>query len=294
MSAFRSAAAGNDHQEWGELAVGFALNSLEPEDEHRFTAHLPRCAACAATVDDTRTVMGELSYAVSAAEPPPSLRAAILSAIDHTPQLPGADMPAQPARQPARAADASRAPGPGTADEGGNSAVTSLSRWRDRRRAGRLPVLAAAASLVLMVALLAQNINLLGNNDDLQGRLRTTQAISQCSQDDSCRVIPLKSTENGATLATALIREDDAQLVVTGMKPNNVDAQTYVLWQVLEDGPKLPLRTFDVTGDEPALVPLDDPPAGLSTTAAFAVTLEAGRKAPAEGSSPIVVGTVEA
>ncbi len=298
MTASGSASSREDHQEWEELAVGFALNSLEPEDEHAFAKHLPGCAKCARAVEETREVMAELSYAVSVKEPPASLRAAIVSAIERARSVQGAAEPHDSADSWSRSrsqAPADPAPGvPRPSGDAGGAAVTSLSQWRDRRRIGRLPILAAAASLVLMVALVAQNISLLGNNGELQRQVRTTQAISACSQDSRCTVIPLKSTGDGKTLATALVRQDGAELVVTGMKPNDVETQTYVLWQVLEDGPKLPVRTFDVTGDEPALIRVDDPPAGLAATAAFAVTLEAGRKAPPEGSSPIVVGAVQA
>ncbi|OMQ15866.1 anti-sigma factor, partial [Modestobacter sp. VKM Ac-2676] len=52
---------GDDHRAWDELAVGWALHALEPEDEDRFAAHLPGCAHCARTVADTQQVMGTLA-----------------------------------------------------------------------------------------------------------------------------------------------------------------------------------------------------------------------------------------
>src|SRR3712207_7218554 len=42
--------APEDHREFDELAVGWALHALEPEDETVFSAHLATCARCADTV----------------------------------------------------------------------------------------------------------------------------------------------------------------------------------------------------------------------------------------------------
>jgi hypothetical protein len=36
-----------DHQRYDELAVGWALHALEPEDEAAFARHLSGCARCA-------------------------------------------------------------------------------------------------------------------------------------------------------------------------------------------------------------------------------------------------------
>ena len=44
-----------EHAPFDELAVGWALHALEPEDEALFVAHLAGCERCAATVAETRT-----------------------------------------------------------------------------------------------------------------------------------------------------------------------------------------------------------------------------------------------
>ena len=36
----------DEHRSWDELAVGWALHALEPEDEALFAAHLASCARC--------------------------------------------------------------------------------------------------------------------------------------------------------------------------------------------------------------------------------------------------------
>ena len=52
-----------------ELAVGWALHALEPEDEAVFAVHLPGCARCAATVAETTELMGAMARDLPAAEP---------------------------------------------------------------------------------------------------------------------------------------------------------------------------------------------------------------------------------
>ena len=47
----------DDHREFDELAVGWALHALEPEDEDAFAVHLPGCARCAETVAEATELM---------------------------------------------------------------------------------------------------------------------------------------------------------------------------------------------------------------------------------------------
>jgi anti-sigma-K factor RskA len=66
------------HDEWDELAAGYALHALEPDEEQRFTEHLATCAECAATLGDHELVaaqLGSLAYDSEGSEEPPSWRA---------------------------------------------------------------------------------------------------------------------------------------------------------------------------------------------------------------------------
>ena len=58
----------DEHEAFDELAVGWALHALEPEDEAAFTAHLAGCRQCAQTVAETAEVMAALATDLPAAE----------------------------------------------------------------------------------------------------------------------------------------------------------------------------------------------------------------------------------
>jgi anti-sigma-K factor RskA len=72
------------HDEWDELAAGYALHVLTPDDEARFVSHLEDCAECAASIRDFDFVAAQLGsiahYPEAAAEPPTweSLRASVV------------------------------------------------------------------------------------------------------------------------------------------------------------------------------------------------------------------------
>ena len=48
------------HDQWDELAAGYALHALEPDEELRFTEHLAGCAECAASLRDHDLVAAQL------------------------------------------------------------------------------------------------------------------------------------------------------------------------------------------------------------------------------------------
>ena len=51
------------HSEYEELAAGYVLGALEPDDEHVFQQHLGGCPVCEANVRELEAVVGELAYA---------------------------------------------------------------------------------------------------------------------------------------------------------------------------------------------------------------------------------------
>jgi len=79
--------AGEHHKECdqGEVAVGWALHALEPEEESGFARHLPRCADCTDRVAATAAMAAVLAAGVDQLEPPPRLREAIIVAARTSP-----------------------------------------------------------------------------------------------------------------------------------------------------------------------------------------------------------------
>src|SRR3954471_20724839 len=77
----------SDHDHWEQLAAGFAVDALEPEERADFTAHLASCAHCQQLVDEHSLVAAQLgSLAGDDVSPPPW--SAIRAGVVGEPQLP--------------------------------------------------------------------------------------------------------------------------------------------------------------------------------------------------------------
>ncbi|MBV8257096.1 MAG: anti-sigma factor [Actinobacteria bacterium] len=62
-----------------ELTAGYALHALDPQDESEYVEHLATCERCRAELAAFQETAGALALAVDPVEPPPALRARILS-----------------------------------------------------------------------------------------------------------------------------------------------------------------------------------------------------------------------
>lgn len=106
------------HEEFAALAVGWALDALEPADQDRFERHQVSCPDCRAEVAAALGVATELAYGVPDTEPPPALRLRVLAATTQpverptrmrptrmrpTPERPTPERPALPTGSPATA-----------------------------------------------------------------------------------------------------------------------------------------------------------------------------------------------
>ena len=81
------------HSEFEELAAGYVLGALEPDDEHDFRRHLDGCATCEANVRELEAVVGELAYAAPPVDPPDTLWAGIRREIEPEAARRGAAQP---------------------------------------------------------------------------------------------------------------------------------------------------------------------------------------------------------
>lgn len=71
-----------------ELAAGYALHALEPEELRQFEAHLAGCARCRARVAAFADTAAELAFSLPAASAPSgAVRAALLDRIATEPQV---------------------------------------------------------------------------------------------------------------------------------------------------------------------------------------------------------------
>jgi anti-sigma-K factor RskA len=193
------------HSEFEELAAGYVLGALEPDDEHAFQQHLGGCSACEANVRELEAVVGELAYAVPPADPPDTLWAGIRREI-------------RP--EAARRAAIPAVPGP--------------PAGAGARRLRLLPALAAAAAILLVVALSLWNLNLRDQNAVYRDRVAALERATQLANDPTASLVTLDD-QPGTTGAQATViastRQDRGVLLIENLPPLQRN-RVYELWGI--------------------------------------------------------------
>ncbi|SNS62509.1 Putative zinc-finger [Geodermatophilus saharensis] len=310
----------DDHQTFDELAVGWALHALEPEDEAVFGAHLATCPRCARTVAETAEVMSALAGDLPAAEPSERLRERLRDAVERTEQLPppaGAEPapPAPPALPPVPPAPPggrrrTDVPGAGPTAAGSTAAGSTAAGRRatgfpdytspvpgpgaDPRSVWRrvLPNALVAAAVAAILALGTWTVVLGSARDDAQAvATRQAEVIDALLEPGRAAIAPVVDTEGQDVLATVVARDGRVQVVTDGLRVNDSSDSTYVVWGIAGDGP-VALGTFDVISPQTDLRTVESAPTGSDAYDAYAISIEPGRQAPAEPSEVVADGQV--
>ena len=194
------------HSEYEELAAGYVLGALEPDDEHVFQQHMGGCPVCEANVRELEAVVGELAYAAPPVDPPDTVWAGIRREI-------------RPEAAPRRAAIPA-APGAPSGTGG--------------RRRRLLQALAAVAAVVLVVALSLWNLNLRDQNVVYRDRVAALERATQLANDPTAALVKLDD-QPGTTGAQATViassRQDRGVLLVQNLPPLQRN-RVYELWGV--------------------------------------------------------------
>jgi anti-sigma-K factor RskA len=245
------------HASYDELAVGYALSALEPDDEQQFVAHLRGCAVCARALAEHTETLAHLAYAAEAETPPPSVLEGIRAGV----------------------AASGRA--------GAFPAPLSLDAARQRRsRSTRLmtATLGAAAAVALIVGLVFVR-GLMADRDNQQTVNDRLAAAVRSLTEPNARLIDLKGDGGHGTL---ILNGQNVSLVMAGMPRNDTKNSVYVLWEQTTFGDVSAVGVFDVKDDDLAVATLQlkqDP----TTVHAFMVTKESGRVAPPRTTQPVLV-----
>jgi hypothetical protein len=283
---------GGDHESYDELAVGWALHALEPEDEAVFGLHLPDCARCARTVAETSEVMAAMAADLPPAEPSGALRDRLRAALGGSRQIRRAALPAVPPA-PAPPGSAERpADGPEEARLAG--VLGASPAWRPARirpagRRGRVPQALVAAAAAVVVGLGAWNVVLSTSRQQVQEtaaeQLRIVDALLVHGQ---ATIAPL-SDPGGHRVATVVARHGQLQVVTSGLAVNDAASTTYVVWGTRQGAP-VPLGTFDVVRPRLDLRTVGSDRTGLDGFSGYAISLEPGRKAPSSPTEIVARG----
>ena len=183
-----------NHSDYEQLAAGYVLGALEPDDEHVFQQHLGGCPQCEASVRELEEVVGELAYAAPPADPPATLWASIRREV----------RPERRRTQP-----------------------------RPRRGvAPLLARLAAAAAIVAVAALSVWNLNLRDQNAVYRDRVAALERATELANDPGASLVTLDD-QAGTTGARATViassRQDRGVLLIENLPPLQRN-RVYELW----------------------------------------------------------------
>ena len=299
MSADPRARRGGDHVLFDELAVGWALHSLEPEDEALFVRHLPDCARCARTVSETSEVMAALAADLPAAEPSARLGERLRAAVERTDQVRGTapdDAPDladladlddfdEPVAEPA---PPRRATGfPAYEHVGAAGRQPAPTPWRRM-----LPSILVAAAVVVILALGTWNVMLSEARTSAEADARQQSEVVHKVLQPGQATIARLSDERGHEVATVVARSGSVQVVTDGLGVNDRTRFVYVVWGVRGSG-AVPIGTFDVVRSQMDLNTVgSSDESGLDGYPEYAISLEHGREAPTVPSDVVARGQV--
>jgi anti-sigma-K factor RskA len=210
-----------NHSEYEQLAAGYVLGALEPDDEHVFQRHLGGCSECEANVRDLEEVVGTLAYAAPPVDPPETLWASIQREVRHEARPDARRAPPRPQPQPR---------------------VVRPRRWASPLVAR----LAAAAAIVLVAALSVWNLNLRDENAGYRDRVTALEQATRLLNEPNTSLATLK----GSTQAQATVLASTAQgrgvLIVDNLPPLQRD-KVYELWGIPDGGNGRPQKAHVFT-----------------------------------------------
>lgn len=205
-----------------DLAPLYAVDALEPDESARFEEHLSQCPQCRSELKDYAEVGAQLA-AGAAAEPPPDLRASVLSAIAST-------------------GSSSSTP---RSDGGPSGAQVIPLRGRRNRRGFRLLAGAAAAAVVAGAALGGWNLGV--RSEQQQEQLEAQQEDRETRLLSAPDVTTHRIDVDGRAATLVVSRAQDAALFVAADLPDPGEGREYQLW--LLDG-ETPLPDVHFAGGE--------------------------------------------
>lgn len=232
----------HDRQHPRDGLTAYALDALEASERAPIEAHLASCPECPDLVDQYRSVLSLLPYALAPQAPPPGAKAALLTRARGQP----APTPLRPARPRPRLA-----------------AFIRPLRW--------------AAVAALLGGLLLWNVQL----QQQLGGLQRAPGIEQLAGRPDGPLIPLVGTGDPNASARLYVTRDGqrGQLAITGLAPLP-PGRIYQLWFARPGQPTITGGAFRVNDNGAALATVIIP-APLDQVRAIAVTEEPSPGSPA-------------
>jgi hypothetical protein len=238
---------GNEPDDATTLAALSALGALDADEAARFDTER---ASSSQVQADAASFAATADLLATGIEPPPSLRASLLSHIATLPQLPAEStdatdtaVPATAQAEPAPVAPvppSAAAPAPTTkASSAAQSARTSKAQQKAKSRWYSGPASALVAAVALVAVLIGANVitGALNNGNGLQEALRLAHIDAQ--PDAMRETIRLTNINDEQQVTATLVWSGalaESVLIVDGLA-TLPDEKTYELWYIGESGP---------------------------------------------------------
>jgi anti-sigma-K factor RskA len=209
---------GPTHEQWEELAAGYALHALEPDEEQALLAHLATCADCRQAVDEHAFVASQLGALAEDSDITPPSWSAIRSGVIATPPAP----------------------------------AVSLDEARRRRRAAR--VLGAAAAVVGLAAVGVTAWQLSSDDKGAAGTVASCDAAPSChvvrlQADSAEKAVILAENGTATVLPTDLPRPGAGHVYALWQLPR--DGRPVLVTEISDSGK-------GVSSAAPLVLPYDD------------------------------------
>lgn len=276
----RDGSGRRDHEAFDELAVGWALKALEPDDESRFARHLHECSRCNQTVREAQEMTAAMAMAVPMEQPSSALRARIMAEAAATPRDAEVSPPLQLPLRP-----------PGRVISSGSRQVRPRQRPRPRLLVMARGV-ALAAALALVVGLGVWNVDLRNDRAEAQAfAARQAEVLDELNDRGIYHVAPLE-TSDGQAVGMVVVHDGAAKVMADGLPVNDAERETLVLWGMRSQLSPVALGTFDVVHPELDVRTVSSTSTVLDAYDGYAISLEPGRRAPSTPTDTIATGTV--
>ncbi|HJP89383.1 MAG TPA: anti-sigma factor [Candidatus Limnocylindrales bacterium] len=266
-----------------ELAAGFVLGALEPDEALAVRAHLAACPDPHPEMAELGSVVPALFESVEPVAPPPALKARILSAA-------AAERERPPAAHVERATDTPR----------DSERASERDTQRDSLPGGwasllRRPVWAgvAMAAVIAAVAIGVGYLGLRQQVDDLTAYRNAVAAVLADASKPGAQLAVL-SAGDGSTGpgGFAAVASDGAVTLVMHDLAPTTGSQVYVAWVIEGQNAPVPIGGFEVGADGTASFATTHAPSAAGVT--VALTLETSRAVTAPTMPIIAAGAAKA
>ncbi len=264
----RSAAARLSCAEVGELAPGFVLGALEPDEMAAVREHL---ATCPEAHDELAELGGVVPYLADSLEPmapPDALRSRILAAVAAEATSPPSDItvPAASAARPSAGAVPA-------------AAVISIDAERSRRRSP-LGWIAAVAAVLLIVGLGAWNVSLRHDLDGAQAYGAAVDRVLAIAAAPGGQTAILAPAQPGGPSGIAAIGSDGTvEIAVRDLAPTT-GTQVYEAWVIGADKTPVAIGSFVPGTDGFGTLTTGQAPSAPGVVIALTREPSAGRTSP--------------